>query len=141
MATTLDEMADRAAIGDVLVRYATATDGRDWDLWRTCFTDDAVLDYDTSGVFDPGGFVDHAAAALAKMSTTQHYVVNHVIDLDGDRATSRSYALAQHVSARDGSLFSLGGVYHDEFVRTGEGWRIAHRRFRASWSTGTLARG
>ena len=34
-ARTLDELLIRAAISDVVLRYAAAVDGRDWDTWRT----------------------------------------------------------------------------------------------------------
>ena len=32
-------------IAEVIVRYATGIDTRDWDLFRTCFTDDVQADY------------------------------------------------------------------------------------------------
>jgi hypothetical protein len=34
--------------------------------------------------------------------------------------------------------FTLGGTYHDELVRTPDGWRIANRRFVTSWKAGRL---
>jgi len=134
---TSDPIADRLTISDVLVRYATAQDTRDWVLLASCFTDDATLDYDTSGVFDRQHFLEHCEAGLAPMKATQHYVTNHVVDVNGDRARSTSYVLAQHVRADD-VTFTLGGVYHDELVRTPDGWRIARRRFVTSWKAGRL---
>ena len=44
-----DDLADRIAIGDLLTRYATAVDRRDWDLYRTVFTEDAHIDYTSAG--------------------------------------------------------------------------------------------
>ena len=44
-----DVMADRIEIQDLMVRYAMAVDGRDWDLYRSVFTSDAVIDYTGSG--------------------------------------------------------------------------------------------
>ena len=38
-----ETLADRIAIDDVLTRYATAVDARDWDLYRSVFTADAVI--------------------------------------------------------------------------------------------------
>ncbi|SVE24716.1 uncharacterized protein METZ01_LOCUS477570, partial [marine metagenome] len=43
------DLADRLAIGDLLTRYATAVDRRDWDLYRTVFTSDAEIDYTSAG--------------------------------------------------------------------------------------------
>lgn len=132
-----DHLADRLEISDLLVRYATAQDTRDWDLLASCFTEDATLDYDTSGVFDRSHFVEHCQAGLAPMKATQHHVTNHVIAVDGDAARSTSYVLAQHVRADD-VTFILGGIYHDDLVRTGDGWRIAARRFVTTWTAGRL---
>jgi 3-phenylpropionate/cinnamic acid dioxygenase small subunit len=134
---SLEEVADRLAVSDVLTRYATAMDNRNWDLLATCFTEDATLDYDTSGVFGRKDFVTHCAEGLAPMKATQHSVTNHVIVLDGDRARATSYVTAQHVRAND-ATFTLGGTYHDELVRSGDDWAIANRRFVTSWKAGKL---
>lgn len=128
---------DRLGVSDVLIRYATALDGQDWEALASCFADDARLDYDTSGAFGRDGFVEHCRAGLARMKTTQHFVTNHVISVDGDRARSTSYVIAHHVR-RDDVTFTLGGTYHDGLVRAGPGWRIASRRFVTSWHAGRL---
>jgi len=51
-----------------------------------------------------------------------------VIDVDGDRATGRWNILVYSTSARHGSLL-VGGVHHDDYVRTPAGWKIARTRF------------
>ena len=131
------DVGDRLAISDVLIRYATALDGRDWELLASCFTDDATLDYDTSGTYGRDAFVEHCRAGLARMKATQHCVTNHVISTDGDRAHSTSYVIAQHVRDND-VTFTLGGTYTDDLVRAGTEWRIASRRFVTSWKAGQL---
>jgi 3-phenylpropionate/cinnamic acid dioxygenase small subunit len=130
-------LADRLEIADLLNRYATALDGRDWELLASCFTEDAKVDYDTSGVFGRTDFVEHCATGLARMKSTQHYVTNVVVAVDGDDATSASYVLAQHVRLDD-VMFTLGGTYHDTLVRAGDGWRVADRRFVTAWKAGRL---
>ena len=134
---SLAELTDRLAVSDVLTRYATAMDTRDWELLASCFTEDARLDYDTSGVFGRKDFVAHCSEGLGRMKATQHCVTNHVISLDGDRARARSYVIAQHVREND-ATFTLGGIYHDELVRSGDEWRIVGRRFVTSWKAGKL---
>ena len=39
------EPSDHELITDVLVRYATGIDTKDWSLFRTRFTDDVHADY------------------------------------------------------------------------------------------------
>lgn len=38
-------MTSRAAITDVVLRYASAVDGRDWELFGSCFTDPVFLNF------------------------------------------------------------------------------------------------
>ena len=130
-------VAGPLAVSDVLIRYATAQDSRDWELLASCFTGDARLDYDTSGVFGRDDFVAHRRVGLTRIKATQHCVTNHVIEVDGDHARSTSYVIAQHVRNND-VTFSLGGTYHDNLVRYGTEWRIASRRFVTSWQAGWL---
>jgi hypothetical protein len=139
MTLSTAEISDRLEISDVLVRYGTAMDHRDWGLLATCFLPDVAMDYDTSGSFHSlEEFVVHAEEGLRKMRSTQHYVVNHVISVEGDTADATSYALAQHVDDATGAIFSLGGVYRDTLVRTEAGWRISSRRFVSRWNQGVL---
>ena len=39
------DLQARHAIEAVLIRYATAIDRRDWDLFATCFVDDVEANY------------------------------------------------------------------------------------------------
>jgi 3-phenylpropionate/cinnamic acid dioxygenase small subunit len=45
-------LEDTVAVTDVLIRYATAVDTRNWDLFRSCFTPEAVADYGEVGRWD-----------------------------------------------------------------------------------------
>jgi 3-phenylpropionate/cinnamic acid dioxygenase small subunit len=134
------ELADRMAIDDLLTRYATALDRRDWDTWRTCFRADAHIDYTSAGGI--AGSVDEVAAWLAQVmpffAMTQHLVTNREIRLEGDRARARS-AFFNPLGVADGngglSLYFDGGYYNDELVRTADGWRIVRRIEESAWST------
>ncbi len=46
--------ADEQEIAKLLLRYATAIDGRDWPLLRSCFTDDLQADYGDFGAWERG---------------------------------------------------------------------------------------
>ena len=48
----IGEHQDRQDISDLLVRYATGIDRRDWPLFRTVFTPDCHCDYGEIGVWD-----------------------------------------------------------------------------------------
>jgi hypothetical protein len=42
-------VSDEADIARLLYRYARAVDTKDWDLYRSVFTDDAHIDYSSAG--------------------------------------------------------------------------------------------
>lgn len=125
-----DPYRDRADITDTLVRYATGIDRRDWVAFRSCFTDDCVLDYGQIGTFDG---VDAVTAFMeqshAMAGHTMHRLSNIVIDLDGDRAVARTYVDGLILAADNTSGVNAVGFYDDELVRTEQGWRIARRTF------------
>lgn len=123
---------DRSDIIDVLVRYATGIDRRDWPLFRTVFTDDCVLDYGEigkwNGVDAVTEFMDQSHAMAGH---TMHRLGNHAIAVDGDTATARTYVDALIMAQDNSSGVSGIGFYDDELVRTTGGWQIARRRFTA----------
>lgn len=126
---------DRAQIAEVLIRYATGIDRRDWALFRSCWTDAIDADYDTVGRFSNANEITDAMTTIhANMGPTYHRMSNFVIDVDGDRAAVRSYVHAVlMVTAGDpNNWVDAIGHYEDVFVRTAEGWRISNRVSRVA---------
>ena len=125
-----DERADEHDIAKVLLRYATGIDRRDWELFRTCFTEDVVAEYE--GI-DPWRGVDEITESMitshADMGHTMHRLSNLAITVDGDTAMARSYVDAILMAADGQTGLNPRGFYDDELVRTPNGWRIARRRF------------
>jgi hypothetical protein len=125
-------LEDKAAISDVLIRYATSIDQRDWTMFRTCFTEDVTLDYD-SGIGTYKGrevFTKRFEEGHAKIGPTMHKLTNFVINVDGDKATAKSYvdALLMPLEA-GGHVRRANGFYEDTLVREKDGWKIASRKF------------
>jgi SnoaL-like domain len=130
MATFLDVDNEQAQIGEVLIRYATAIDQRDWSLFRTCWTDDFDADYDQLGHFSSiDALTDVMRQSHESMGATYHRMSNFVIDVDGDRATARSYvhAVLMLIPGDATNWIDAVGHYDDVFVRTADGWRIRRR--------------
>ncbi len=125
-------LTDRVAIRDLLTRYATAVDRRDWDLYRSVFTTDAEIDYTSAGGI--AGTVDEVVAfldeVLSGFEMTQHLVSNLAVEVDGDSA--RVTAMFNNpMRLPGGDTWFTGGWYHHDLVRTTGGWRsrgsTAHR--------------
>ncbi len=126
----MTEYEDRQDITEVLLRYATGIDRRDWSLFRTVFTDDCDLDYGEIGNWQGiDAVVDFMRQAHSAAGDTLHRLTNQVIAIDGDRAEVRTYVDALILLGDNKSGVNGVGYYDDEVVRTAAGWRVARRRF------------
>lgn len=138
-AMTLQQIADRIEIDDLLTRYATALDAKDWDLWSSCFLPEAAIDYTAAGGIK--GTVPQVrqwlSEVMASFPVTQHLVTNRAVQVDGDSAKCRS-ALFNPMGMKDAEglfFFFDGGYYRDRLLRTAAGWRIAERIEEPTFST------
>ena len=121
----------RQDVADVLVRYATGIDRRDWQLFRTCFTDDCDADYGEIGVWHG---VDEITEWMRVVHDacghTLHRITNIAVSLGaGGGVTARSYVEALVLGPDNGAGVRATGCYDDELVDTADGWRIARRTF------------
>jgi hypothetical protein len=148
-AFTVHELADRAAISDVINRYGEGIRVRDIDLLASCFADDATLDYghdQTTGIDDirrffaggsgPGRSAPGSVLALDERVASTPVMTNILIDLAGDEAHCESMCLAIHCGfvEGEGSVIVRGTRNVDDLVRTPAGWRIRHRIHATVWS-------
>jgi hypothetical protein len=129
----MPDATDRAAhdaISEVLLRYATGIDQRDWALFRTCFTDDCQADYGDIGAWDS---LDAITAFMIDSHTelghTLHRLSNLSIAVYGDKASARTYVDAVLMTPDGQTCINAIGYYDDELVDTAAGWRIAKRNF------------
>jgi hypothetical protein len=133
------DAADRAALTDLVHRYAAGLDDRQFDSVRDLFTETAELVVpDPPAELDPGHrHCGHAAiraaiAAVAATIRTEHAIVGEVFDAgpQPDSASGRIACVAHHWSHHGDQLTDV--VWHlrydDEYRRTDAGWRIAGRR-------------
>ena len=129
-------VSDELDIAALLIRYARAVDTKDWDLYRSVFTDDAHIDYSANvfqGSLDEAiGFFSGDFSALVSMS--MHYITNVESDIDGDTAQVRAmfYNPTQIKGLPELSMF--GGYYFHDLVRTPDGWRSRNLREEMVWT-------
>jgi hypothetical protein len=131
------EVADRISMDDLLTRYASAIDSRNWELLDTVFTPDAHLDYRSAGgVVGPYPVVrSWLAEVLPIFDLTQHLVLNRQFTADDRGVDARSCFLNPNRLEVDGApwLFTVGGRYHDRLTNTADGWRIERRIEHTLW--------
>jgi len=134
------DLETRLDVSDVLVRYASGIDRKDWALFRTCFTADCRCDYGAIGAWEG---VDAITEFMTRSHPSQiqslHRITNVAVSPSRDGVTTRCYVdLVYAVDGGGGRR--AAGYYDDELVRTDDGWRIARRRFTAVHGS-TIERG
>jgi hypothetical protein len=136
-------LSDRIAIQDLLARYSTAIDTKNFALLDEVFTPDGVGDYSASGGIR--GTLPEIKAWLANalviFHVVQHLVTNVCVDVRGDEATSTCYLFNPLGYQRDDGTTEMlycGGSYRDRLVRTPKGWRIRERVIQPLYLDGRL---
>lgn len=118
---------DRRGVIDSLHRLQRAIDSKDWAGIRAVFSDDGS----GYGASDLDTTLATMRAHLGGVGPTQHLLGNEHVEVEGDEATSRAYARVHHVGAgpKEGAFVECLGEYEDRWVRSPDGWRLAHRTF------------
>ena len=120
----------RQDVADLLVRYASGIDQRDWKLLRSCFTDDCVADYGDIGRWNSGDEITAwMRATHTPLGPTLHRITNQALTASGGAVSVRSYVDVIVLGPDDARGAQAAGYYDDLVVRTDEGWKIARRRY------------
>ena len=117
---------DHWAICETVYRYAYGIDTKDWDLYRSIFTDDVWIDFTSYRPGRPAStmaadtWVGAVRSQMVRLAATHHAMTNPLVTVDGDRATCQMYIDADHALevGNDEAWFSLGVHYTDTPVHT-----------------------
>ena len=124
-------LMDWTAIRELTARYNRCFDDGDTDGFARTFTEGGVMEV-------LGGFTVEGRPGLAEMCRSTPFGVVHVtvdatIEIDGDRAVQDVTVLVLQRPAADAapgaksSKLERSGRYHDDLVRTPDGWRFERR--------------
>jgi hypothetical protein len=120
----------KAEITELLFRYATSLDQRDFAMFATIWTDDVHADYDGVGSWDGlAAFAEFMEKIHARCGESLHRVTNPVVWEEDGRVRARSYVDAIVVVSDTDAMRAIG-QYEDEVVATADGWRIAGRHYK-----------
>ena len=123
----LQRLLDIEAIRTLKYRYgALCDDDYRADGLAALFTKDAVWDGGPFGRYEGREAIRaFFAGAPAAVSFAVHYLINPIIEIDGDRAEGQ-WSLWQSMVFRETSkAYWLIGQYTDQYVRTAGGWLFA----------------
>jgi hypothetical protein len=134
-APTLEILAAKQAIADLLHRYCRAMDRMDRELALSCWhpggTDEHIPLFAGTGE----AFVDWVWQVHEPMVLTRHQLSNLLIEVEGDEAWSESYWQVLLRIQRDGALVDLwsGGRYVDHMRCIDGRWGFVLHRSVHDW--------
>ena len=124
------QLADRLAVADVIVRYFELVDAKRWDDMHEVFTEDTTAQWTADNMIVGR---DGVVGAMRHMSgsdeiVTYHHVAAMTPVVDGDAASVVAHVRAMHhgVGPREGKFYESLGIQPTTLVRTPAGWRIKH---------------
>ncbi len=126
----VQELLDKQAIVEVLMKYCRGVDRRDPDLLTSIYHPDAYDDHvgrHFDGTTVGQGLVDWM---YEEMEVTTHNITTYNIEIDGDVAGSESYTTSVHLRKMDGevrTILSLARYVDRMERRDGVNWKIASR--------------
>ena len=133
-------LEDKLAIQEVIAQYSYTYDAQDAEGFAALFTDDAVWELFAAGATHPAIRLQSRAAihAWAKQRLherhgrfiSRHHQSSVLFEtLTPESAQTRTMVLVTHQDVTEAApRLTASGVYHDQWCKTPEGWRLVHRR-------------
>ncbi len=119
-------VADELEIRNLVARYVDAVNDRDEAAWQSTWCDDATWELMGQRLEGTEACLGFLRAAFGSLEAVIQQATGGVIEIDGDEATGR-WTISEHAKTTDGTTMLLIGSYSDRYLRTGDGWRFAHR--------------
>jgi hypothetical protein len=127
--TRVERLEAIHAITELSAAYSRGADHRDLDLFSSVWTNEAVWAVRNDLVFT--GLAEIREGISRQWQTTRqafHWTSNPSIDVDVTTATATArWDVHTHVELLDSTWLTLGGTYHDAYLRRDHGWKLTRR--------------
>ncbi|WP_156680423.1 nuclear transport factor 2 family protein [Sphingomonas profundi] len=125
----LQRIEDMQELTKLRSRYAYGAnilDGQGGDLkaFAALFAEDGTFDVGMGAATGPAEIEAMMGALTTQWQCAMHYMLNPLIEIEGDRASGSVTGLFAFTTADDPAPIWLSNIYSDSYVRTAEGWRF-----------------
>lgn len=131
---------DRFKIQEVIARFATSFDVKDWSGLEACFTESLFTDYsDLRGT--PPQTVTAAEYVSARRESLDHLKLHHLVSnyeidlIASDSATCRASMIVWRTS--DEEEFTSHCIYNFQLTKQESDWKINGITQKVLWNEGT----
>ena len=116
----------RLAIQDVMTRYAAGVDDRNMEQYRSCFADDVeIVGFGPETLTGADNWVEDVKNKLEAFGETQHMLGPQLVDIDGDKASTRVDVQAMHyLKTKPDSQLTLWATYLTDYRCIDGAWKI-----------------
>lgn len=129
----LARLIDHQDVCALKYRYLRCLDTKQWDEFADCFLPEATGDYNGLVFDDRAALVDYMRTHLGEGMITLHQAHHPEVTLDGDTAHVRWYLQDKVIVPAFDFVLEGAAFYEDRYVRTPDGWRIAHTGYRRTY--------
>ena len=140
-------MDDLEEIKKLKARYFRSLDSKDWDLYRSVFTKDVVVDLRRAGGELHDGIEDFMAYARSlKIVQSVHHGHMPEIDLTGPTTATGVWSMEDYNIWEDSSQNHGWGHYLESYEKQGERWyiktmKLSYLRVERSYGTPPMIAG
>jgi len=127
--------ADKLAIHELLSRAAYSFDERQLDVLEQCYTADASMLVDITGVGEVGPFQGREAImqlvsdTLAAQTDVRRHVISNFFFESEEKKAARVVSSLVVFAVENGEInVIISGIYRDDVAKDDGEWRIAQRR-------------
>jgi len=121
-------LEDKDAIRELFSEYCFRMDDFRFAELGALFIDDGEWIAPYSKARGPAEIAALMKRNIPAEPRRKHFIMNSLIQLDGDRATACTSYLVVLQAKGGGLVPSVAGTYEDVLVRTSDGWRFRERR-------------
>ena len=136
LAQAMRQLLDRQAIVDLLLRYASTIDAKDYTTLRSLFCDDIHARYGDV-VVDGGDELLAWIDGMTADATWQHHLLNvyHVDFVSETEAKTLTYHTShQTTSAAPNTCRKIVARYYDTVRKVDGAWKIADKYMEIGWT-------
>lgn len=155
MSESIRNIEIRNALIDNYNRYAQGLDSKNWELVRSCFADEIMIDY--GEISAPSGdpsvprraddWLQHLISVITKFDVTRHTITNHRFVISDKELSCRAYLTADHVKfadpampiITDSEIVTVVGEYNNHYTESDGVWKISASELVVNWSQGNMA--
>lgn len=136
----IKELEDRVSLKELIDRISILGDQKDFKNQVQLFTENAVSETSAGGItilkLEGRKVMAEAFSIFLKdFDTLYHFNGQHVVSINGDKATGTCYCLITLTGNEDGKKIktTIGAIYRDDYVRVDNYWLIARRIGNFEW--------